>query len=217
VFPVSGIWRWRLMMEGAGKSGIFFDTFIAKTINWLTSSAEKSPLTITTESGAYLSGQEIKFEARLYDTVFSPVDSAEITLDVDNNPATKILFRETKPALYSGVLQGLPEGKHTYRAVAFHDGKRFAETTGSLSIDKFPLEMLDSAPDPELMKTIAARTGGINVTISGIDSVLTRIKPQTVFERHENTLNFHLNLFILLLIVCFLTIEWSIRKYRGMI
>ena len=77
--------------------------------------------------------------------------------------------------------------------------------------------MLDPKPNTDLMRTIAARTGGISVTASGIDSVFSHIKPEIITERYENNYHFHMNPFIPLLIVLILTLEWSIRKYRGML
>ncbi len=61
--PVSGIWRWRLMMEGAGKGTMFFDSFLRGTVRWLASETDMTPLTVTTDAGSYLNGQEVRFEA----------------------------------------------------------------------------------------------------------------------------------------------------------
>jgi len=217
VMPISGIWRWKLMMEGTGKGGDFFNNFVIGTINWLTSDTETSPLTVTPDYTTYLSGQEINLEARLYNNVYVPVAGAEITLVIDNDPASKIIFQETKPATYTGQLNGLKAGKHGFNTVAFLDGKRFAECADTLTVQNFSLEMLDPLPNTNLMKTIAARTGGISVTSSGIDSILTHIKPEIRTERYEDKHYLHLNPLMPLLIVLLLTVEWSIRKYRGMI
>jgi len=214
---VSGIWRCKLMMEGAGKGGEFFRNFVTANINWFTSDTEKSPLTVTSDYITYISGQEINFEARLYDNVYTPVSGAEITLLIDNDPASKIIFQETKPSLYTGKLSGLKPGKHSFNTVAFLDGKRYAECTDTFTVQNFSIEMLDPVPNTKLMQTIAARTGGIDVTFSEIDSILTQIKPKIRMERSENKHYLHLNPLMPLLIVLLLTVEWSIRKYRGMI
>ncbi len=217
VMPLSGIWRWQLMMEGAGKGGSFYSHFIKGAVNWLTSETETSPLTVTTDKAVYLGGQEIRFEARLYDNVYSPVSGAEITLTIDNNPSSKIILNETLPAVYTGTLKGPEAGMHRYIAVAYLDGEHFAKSSETFMVENFSLEMLDPEPNPGLMGIISSRTGGISVSPSGIDSILTRIKPETITERYENIYNFHMNPILPLLIILLLTIEWSIRKYRGMI
>ena len=217
VMPLSGIWRWQLMMEGAEKGGSFFSHFVKGAVNWLTSETETSPLSVTMDKAVYLGGQEIKFEARLYDNVYSPVSGAEITLSIDNNPSSKILLKETLPAVYTGTLKGPEAGMHRYSAVAYLDGKHFSKSSDTFMVENFSLEMLDPEPNPELMGIVSYRTGGISVSPSGIDSILTRIKPETITERYENTYNFHMNPILPLLIILILTIEWSIRKYRGMI
>jgi hypothetical protein len=67
------------------------------------------------------------------------------------------------------------------------------------------------------MNSIAVQTGGLSVTPSGVDSMLTQIKQEKISERYENKHYFFLNPLMPLLIVLLLTVEWSIRKYRGMI
>ncbi|MFC1541334.1 hypothetical protein ACFL50_02655 [Candidatus Latescibacterota bacterium] len=217
VMPVSGIWRWQLMMEGAGKGGGFFRSFVDGNVNWLTSEAESSPLNVKTDRTVYLGGQEINFEARLYDAVFSPVGGAEVTIEIDNNPASKIILSETQPSVYTGTLKSIDSGEHAFLSTAFLDGRLFAESTGSFTVQNFSLEHLDITVNRELMRSIAERNGGINVSPSGIDSVLSRLETQIITERSESKHNIYLNPLMPLLIVLLFTVEWSIRKYRGMI
>ena len=217
VMPVSGIWRWQLMMEGAGKGGSFYGSFVSGTIDWLTSEADISPLNVTTDRTTYLGGQEINFDARLYDAVYSPVGGAEITLEIDSDPESKIILRETRPSFYTGTLRSIGSGEHVFRATAFLDGRLFAERSGGFSVQDFSLELLDATADRELMRAIAERTGGLNVSPAGIDSVLARIETEIITERSESRHNIYLNPLMPVLIVLFFTVEWSIRKYRGMI
>ncbi len=215
--PVSGIWRWQLMMEGAGMSGGFYREFVAGTVGWLTSEAGISPLTVTTDRKTYLSGEEIIFDARLYDAVYSPVGGAEITLEIDGDPSSKIILDENSSAVYTGTLRSIGSGDHEFRAVAFLDGRQYAEYNGSFSVQDFSLELLDATVNRELMRVIAAQTGGLNVSPAGIDSVLSRIEPETITGRSESKYNMYLNPLMPILIVLLFTVEWSIRKYRGMI
>ena len=184
VLPVSGIWRWHLMMEGAGKTG-FYSGFVEGLLRWLTSGSESSPLTVATESQNYLSGQEIFFEGRLFDNIYSPVSGAEISLIIDDNPSQKVILEEHDPAIYTGSLRSAAPGDHTFRATAFLNGNRFAESTGKFSVEEFSLEMLDSKPNHQLLRSIAERTGGLSVTPAGIDSILSRIKPEYLSERQQ--------------------------------
>lgn len=217
VMPVSGIWRWELMMEGAGRSGGFFKGFVLGTLRWLTSDTDSSPLIVTTDSKTYLSGEKITFEARLFDNVYSPVSGAEISLVADNDLSKKIILEERTPAVYNGILRGAAPGAHSYRAQAFTGGDLLAETTGSFPVDPFSLEMLDSSPDPELLGQIARKTGGISVTPAGIDSVFSRLQPRIESERREENHYVALSPYLPFLAVLLLAIEWAIRKQRGMI
>ncbi len=217
VMPLSGIWRWHLMMEGAGKGGTFYRDFVIRAVNWLTSETETSPLTVATDQGTYLSGQEVQFEARLYDDIYSPVSGAEISLVIDGEPSSKIILQETKPAVYTEALRRMGEGDHVFTAVAYQSGIRTAETTGTFSVQRFSLEMLDVTPNPAVMGAIAAMTGGISVTSAGVDSILTLFPPVFENERTEEKYSLYLSLVMPMGMILFLTIEWALRKQRGML
>jgi len=217
VMPVSGIWRWQLMMEGAGKSGEFYDALVKGTVGWLTSETESSPLSVSTDSKSYLSGQEITFEGRVFDSVYMPVPGAEVNLTVDNDSAQKVILEEKRAGIYIGVSRSTSPGEHSYNAVAYVNGKRYAEQKGSFGVENYSLEMLDSSPDPQLLGELARKTGGLSVTTAGTDSILTRVKIQTTSEREEKDYPITLNPLMPLLVILLLAVEWTIRKRRGMI
>jgi hypothetical protein len=217
VMPVSGIWRWRLMMEGAGKSGDFYDTLIKNIVRWLTSETETSPLTVTTDSKSYLSGQEIFFEGRVFDSVYMPVSGAEVSLTVDNDPSQKVILEEKTPGIYTGVTRSTSPGNHSFTSSAYVNNKLYAEQKGSFGVENYSLEMLDSSPDPQLLGDLAHKTGGFAVTFAGTDSILSRVKISSASERGEKDYPINLNPLMPLLVIFFLTVEWAIRKRRGMI
>ncbi len=215
--PVSGFWRWRLMMEGAGKSGAFFDGFVQRTIRWLASETELSPLTVVTDSKTYVGGQEIRFEGRVFDTVYRPVSGAEVSLTIDGDTARRVILDEIRTGVYAGSSVSSVPGAHVWAATAFLNGKPHGETSGRYTVESFSLETLDSSPDPESLRTLAEKNGGLAVTAAGVDSVLACLSPRSVSERQER--ESHLTLHPLLpgLVILLLSVEWFIRKRRGMI
>jgi len=217
VMPFSGIWRWRLMMEGAGKEDLFFSAFVMGTFRWLTSDTETSPLSVTTDQRSYLSGQEISFEGRLFDNIYTPVSGADISLIIDDDPSLKVILEETSPAVYHGKQRSIKPGEHVFSAVAYIGNNRFAESSDSFSVEQISLDMFDSKPDPALMGTIAKRTGGIGVTFSGIDSIFTSLQPRFNTERYTEKHHVYLSPFMPFVIVILLAVEWGIRKRRGML
>ena len=122
-----------------------------------------------------------------------PVAGARISIVIDNNPSTKVILKETSPAMYTGTLRSLEPGKHVFDAVAFVGNRRFAGSAGNFTVERFSLEMLDSSPDPVLLGTISSRTGGISVTSAGIDSILSVIEPRFTTERQKGEHHMSLN------------------------
>jgi hypothetical protein len=214
--PVSGIWRWQLMLEGAGMDEGFYRGFVKGLANWLINENEETPLTVKTDYSSYLSGQEINLEARLFDSVYSPVSGAEIMVKT-NASGIRTVLDESKPDIYTGKIGGLPPGEYSYIAAAFLKGKKYTETTGKILVENYSVEMVNTEPDNALLKKIAEVSGGINVSPSGIDSLTAVLSPKTITERLEKTWDFRMNPFFLAFIILLLAVEWGIRKNRGML
>lgn len=214
--PISGIWRWQLMLEGAGMDEGFYKGFVTGLINWLINENEEAPLTVSTDYSSYLSGQEINLEARLFDSVYSPISGAEIMVKT-NASGIKTVLDESKPNIYTGKFGGLPPGEYSYIAAAFIKGKKYTETSGKILVENYSVEMVNTEPDYTLLKKIAESSGGINITPAGIDSLTAFLSPKSVTERIERTWDFRMNFLFLALIIFFLAMEWGIRKNRGML
>ena len=216
LLPVSGIWRWKLMLEGAGRETGMYTNFILGTLRWLTSKTDESPLTIKTGRRTYLSGEDVVFDARLFDNVFSPVSGADIAVTIDNGPG-KIMLDEKERTVYTGAYRGAAPGKHAYRAIAYVDNRPAAVAVGEFMVQDVSLEMLDSSPDFATMGYLSAHTGGLSVTPAGIDSLTGILKPSYKHERLEENNYLALNPLMPLLAVVLLAVEWWLRKRRGMI
>jgi hypothetical protein len=215
--PVSGLWRWRLMMQGAGRGTLFFDTFLRGTVRWLASETDMTPLTVTTDAGSYLNGQEVRFEARIFDSVYMTVSGGGVTARVDNDPALNTVLDETGPGIYKGAIRGVPPGAHTWTASSTVGGSRYADATGTFTVEKTSIESLDFTSDPATLGALASRTGGLTVTMAGIDSLLGRLPSGTTSERGERDHPFALNPIAPAIAIALLTLEWFLRKRRGMI
>lgn len=217
VMPVSGIWRWRLMMEGAGKGGAFFDTFVRGAVRWLAAETELAPLNVATDAKSYLGGQEVQFEGRVFDSVYRPVSGAEVSLVLDGDTARKVILEETRPGVYTGSAQSAAPGEHSWAASAFVESRRHGDASGKYTVEPFTLELLDTTPDPGALGALAAKSGGIAVTAAGVDSVLGRLAPRTATERSERAHHLALHPFLPGMVIFLLAAEWLLRKRRGMI
>jgi hypothetical protein len=217
VFPVSGFWRFPLMLESMGEGRGVFDTVMVRLLRWLTSAQQSSMLSVTTDARTYLSGETVFFDGRLYDDVYTPISGAKISVTLDNDPSRRILLEETSPAVYSGEFHSVGTGSHIYSAEAHLDGELIAETEGEFDVQEFSIEMLDPSPDHALLATLTENHGGIMVSPGGLDSLAALVEPGETIERREEGLAVTRNPFLPGLAIALLAIEWILRKQRGLL
>ena len=217
MMPFSGMWRWRLMLAGAGRDAGFYDAFVLGVLRWLTTAEDLSPLVVSTNAPRYLGGEEVVFDARLYDAVSAPIEGADVWITVDSDPRTRRRMEETKPGLYSDTARGFTPGIHRYSVEAFTGAQRYAEARGAFITDAQTIEKIDTSPDHATMASLAGQTGGLSVTASGVDSIRAAITPRISSERTESERNLTLHPLIPLAIIVFLTVEWILRKKWGLL
>ncbi len=214
--PASGIWRWKLMMTGTGMN-TFYDTFITAALRWIVSHDAASPLTVTTAKTVFLSGEDVDFEARLYDSVYMPVSAATVTVTVDSLSSRKVILDEASPALYSGAMKSPGAGGHTFHASAYSGDRLLAESRGTFTVTPSSLEFRDSRPDHAALAALAKKHGGLALSPSGVDSLYNALDFAVVEERSEDSKAPWLNPLYPLLIIILLSLEWALRKRFGLL
>ncbi len=214
------IWRWQLSV--ADRNPLFFSSFINDIVKWLNLADSKKQFTISTGKKIYSLGEKIEFTAELYDQTFTPISSADITLDIRRGQTNyNLKLDKVRDGIFNGNLELTETGDYSFDAIAKFDGVELKSDAGRLSIVTGSVEKLDTRMNMNFLKQLAHISGGNYFSIDDTDKFIEEIKK--VNQKSDNSqiifdeIQIWSNTWTMVLIICLFAIEWFIRKRIGML
>jgi uncharacterized membrane protein len=220
-FMASDTWRWRMMLESKNRS---FETFWRNLLRYTVDSV-RAPVETSTERCFYGAGEAVRIRAEVADDKYVNISDAAVTAQV-TSPSGQTVDVAMRPSAEGGfegyVASFAPEEDGVYRVEVKAQGGgskqgamiRTAKT--SFIVGPLNREAHEAAQNEELLKRIAAETGGSYYTADRaanlIEDVTHTEGPGTVRETKDlwdMPINF-------MLIVAFAAGEWFIRKRKGL-
>lgn len=223
-----GLYRWKLL-DYAKKSANnnepeidIYKAFFDNILKWLSIKDKEQQFVINTNKKEYSSGEQIEFNAQLYDDSYNPIDEGEVNLSFDENGETReIILTSIGNGKYKSSITGLSKGTYNYKANAKYKNKVIAYENGIFNVGETPLEFLRTNMNLSLLKQLAEKTGGAYYHISEIDNIKDKIKDKVELKSipsfTKQDITFREKLWILLIPILLFSIEWFIRKRSGLL
>lgn len=224
-----GHYRWKLLgyakeLALGNKPEIdFYNEFFDNIFKWLSVKEKEKQFIVNTNKRDYASGEEVLFISQLYDNSYNPLDDAEIKINLinDKNEKREIILTQLGNGKYKSNLSGLPAGTYSYSASAKFKDNILANETGIFNIGDIPIEYLKTNTNTALLKEIAEKTGGRYFHINEINSLDEILKKDLDFSTiplfTSSDLSFKDNIWLLIIPIILLSIEWFIRKRKGLL
>ena len=212
-------WKWYMGMVAKGRGNWAYLRLMERMVRWLTKDPSLDPVQIALPggNGAGVVGQEMEVRIKVREEDFSPNPKGVVSVSVLNPDGIKIGSR----------LKATPQGRGEYLA-SFLPEKggayklRVDTPSGHLEESIFisgPGEKMDAAPNHELLRMVAASTGG--KPLSTEDDLLKEIEAHAERGRgrflEERRLPLWGRPYTLALILALLTTEWYLRRRWGLV
>ena len=217
-FIGGGFWRWHLMMQRIDPGNTFYERLILNSLRWVVSAEESKLLKVTTNKEIYRTGEEIIFTAQAYYEDFTPRDGLEITVKIQGKGLVQeIVLNARGNGLYEGKLNVFEGGDYRYTAVAHTEEREVSRDEGNFSVEPFRIEYLRTHADRLLMEKIARRSGARPVPPDSLEEWVESLDYATRVAFEEKEFPLWQRWPMLAVIVVALSIEWFIRKRKGML
>jgi hypothetical protein len=212
-------WKWRMESFVLNRSYEKYDLFIDKIIQYLSTNSAKKSLLVEHES-FYNSGETIEIFAQYFNKSYELEENANlsITLTNKNTKSTKNYNFSKANNGYQAIFDGLTPGNYAFQV---KETTSNASYNGTFEVLDFDVEKQFVNPDVSKLQQLANQNNGEIIYPNQIDKLLQKLLQKDTYLPVEKTIikNSPLidSLWLLVIIVVSLTIEWFTRKYNGLI
>ncbi len=220
-----GLYRWKLIgyaaeqMRQTTPPVDYLATFVTSTVQWLLEPKTlERRVRIRPLRRFYAAGEPVHIWASVTDAAGNPVEAAVVRLRVTSSDGEvrQLVLSPAEAGIYRGQLPGLPAGQYTFTGEAIRGEQLLGRDYGLFSVGDVSLEERSLRADAELLRTIAQRTGGAFFTADHIHEVESWIARLPNWRPIVTTLTRELrlwhSLWLLLLALVSLSVEWTLRR-----
>jgi hypothetical protein len=213
-----GLWRWRMKSFSFMGNHQPFDDMINKTVQFLSLKMDKRFFRVISLNN-FDETEDVEFEAQVYNEIYELTNEPEVKLQVTDQAGKEFpfVFNRTANAYYLNAGK-LEPGAYSYEAIVHLGDKLFSER-GEFTVAKLNIELANTTADHNLLFNLAASRGGdmiypaqmadLGNLIRSRDDIKSITYDQKTFSEILN------NIWLLIILLCFLSAEWFIRKRAG--
>jgi uncharacterized membrane protein len=216
-FTATDTWRWRMRMDSKSNA---HETFWRQLLRYLVSGTPEQ-IEVGAGQDVYVMDDTVRVVADIRDQRYHPVSDARVTARITKpSGATldvSLRFTSINDAnVYSSEFKADEIGLHRIDVVAVSAGLGQVTANSSVLVSDLNREFYNAAQNSDLLKRIAAETGGKYYQLGDLQSLLddltyrkTPYSERVTKDLWDMPINF-------LLIVGLLSAEWFLRKRKGL-
>lgn len=213
-------WKWKL--QTATKQSDLFDRFIINSVRWLNISEEFKIIRIKTNKRFYSTGEDVIFNAQVFDESLNPVSNAAVSVKLNqSNEQSEVILTSIGSGLYEGTFKPTSGGDHSFIGDAKLNGKVLGEDKGSFNIGEVDVELINPVANYHFLNGLSEQTGGEFYTpdkIAQLIDQLNKINSQSAKEKISTSeIKLWSSEWFLILVILLFSIEWFLRKRFGML
>lgn len=212
-------WKWSLQSHIKNQSFEKYDILINKIIQYLASNNAKKSLIVNHES-FYNSGETIEITAQYFNKNYDFDEKARLTIAVTNTKSkqTKNFDLLKGNNSYKVNLDGLVAGSYNFSVKELNSKTTYS---GHFEILDFDIEKQFANANIAKLKQLAVQTNGKDFYPNQIEALIKSLLENDDYKAVQKDVVTKSPLidwkWLLVLIAVFLSTEWFVRKYNGML
>jgi len=212
------IWKWRLSDYLQSGNHSAFDEFINKIAQYLSVKGDKNFFRVKCEN-TFQENENVEMEAEVYNESYELINQNDVSLNItdEKNKSYPFVFGKTEKGYYLNA-GSFPPGNYKYEA-SVKIGKNQFRKKGEFIMAPLNLEELSTTADFGTLSRIAKAHDGDVFSPHDLDGLMKKIsnrediKPVSYFQKRYSDITG--NIWVFILILSLLSVEWFIRKRSG--
>ena len=214
-------WNFGFVALGFGESDVYYQRFVEGAASWLTVSDDMDPIRINPLKNVYNRGEIVSFDGYAFDLGYRPIPEVTGSVTIFNNTGDQyqadLIPEKQSPGKHSADLFNIKPGSYRYQAEFRKDGGMLKEFTGQIEVNKFSLEEYNIGGDPVALSLIADLSGGRYYPYDRFEQAVQELPLDMIDEFEERELSLWDKVWMLVLFIGLLSLEWMIRKMNQLI
>lgn len=218
VISGEGLWLWRIRDYLKYDNSAAVDAFLSKAVMFLIADSDKRNFRIHTK-GEYDNRLDVVLVAELYNQALEPDNSVDVQLTLTNETVEKFNYVFSPfEDYYKLNLNKLPVGVYRYRATVSLGNNNY-DDKGEFIVHQLDNESRNLNADHRMLKRLAGEHDGkmyypnqINellTDMNSLGSLTSKIHYEDKFTGLDSVI------FVLVILIFLLSVEWFLRKYFG--
>jgi hypothetical protein len=218
VFLGEGIWRWKFSNYQKAKNHDIFNEFITKINNYLVQKKNTSNLRVTLPK-KFNTIDEVLIKAEFYNEAMELITKPKIAFQlIDDKGNKSILEFGANNQSYLLQLGKLKPGHYTWSAKTNYSGKNYTKT-GSFIVESDQIEKLDTKANHEILNQLSSNSKGKMYQLADISKLINDIEKRddivTVSYKQNEVVPIVDLIWILILLLLLLSLEWFLKRWYG--
>ncbi|MCK5033524.1 MAG: hypothetical protein KAS18_07815 [Calditrichia bacterium] len=217
LFLGNGFWRWKFLSAEDKQFATAYETFIINLIKWISKNPGSKNINIDVNKKALPLGEELIANIQLYDAAFNPITDGEIKIQISGPSGDfEAITKNTGNGIYTWQYTPFVEGSYQIKADAYKNDVFLGDNEIEINVLPVNNEFIYTRQDADFLNKLALSTNGKYFTADNYRDIVPLI-PKTP-RTNTLTVNYDLwnKLYSLLLIIFLLSVEWFIRKRKGL-
>jgi hypothetical protein len=211
-----GIWRWKLHLARMNESPEVFNDLINRMVQYLSLKIDRNQLVVK-YTKSISEGDEIVFDVEMYNKSYELVNQANMDFILTNQEGKSFNYSFEKRAdKYQLQINSLVKGNYSF-VVKTQENEDQQEQTGQFIVSSNNAEMNNLQADLKILSQISSLSGGEVFRLTELPEIRTKISEN---DHSNSTLSVEIKygnliemLFLLIIIIILMILEWFLRKY----
>ncbi len=214
------MWHWSFINLGFGEDDSHYGTLLEGVISWLTVPEDFDPIRIAPDKEVFNRGEQIRFEGFAFDQGFRPIPGVTGVVQImeeESHEAYEADLIEHGEGKFRALYDQVPPGRYHYKALFEKEGQVLKQREGRIQVEPFSLEEYDQDGDPSTLMAVARLSGGDYFTCQQFAQAVSAVDLSPITESQEGEIVIWGRLWLLLIFIGSLGLEWVLRKLNDLI
>ncbi|WP_143470492.1 hypothetical protein [Labilibaculum filiforme] len=211
-----GIWRWKLHLSRINESSQVLDDLVNKMVQYLALKVNRDQIVVKHPKNIS-EGDEIVFDAEIYNKSYELVNHVNLDFTLFNQAGKSFNYSfEKRSNKYQLQISALNKGSYSFVAKS-QEGETILEQKGRFIVSSNSNEAKNLQADHKILSQISSLTAGEVFQLENISEIRSKVigneHSKSILSEEIEYGNFVEMLFVLIIIIVLMILEWFLRKY----